>query len=92
MPQTNGLAEFHETVLLTVWKLRGMGNVPVDESKLRSELTGDPAEELSAALQTLSSLGFLEAKMAGERRVFSLTPLGLAILRKIEEDRLQELK
>jgi hypothetical protein len=91
MPQTNGLSEIQESILLAIWKLRGIGTSAVEVAQLQSELTNDPPEELPVALQLLHSKGFIEIKEANGKST-SLTPLGLAILRKIEEDRLQELK
>ena len=92
MPTTQGLTPVQEMVLLTMWKLGGIGSNPVDERNLRIELADDPPEDLALAIQDLGVQGFIESKTKGEEKLLSLTPLGLAILRKIEEDRLQELK
>ncbi len=92
MPQTDGLSELQATTLLAIWKLKGIGATGVDEDQLKAELTNEPAENISSAVQLLQSQGFIEIKQLAGRKGISITPLGLAILRKIEEDRLQELK
>jgi predicted transcriptional regulator len=93
MPHTDNLSEIQENILLTIWKLRGIGNNRVDETKIRNELSNLPAnDELESALRTLQVQGFLGSELEGDHPTFSLTPLGVAILRKTEEDRLQELK
>ena len=92
MSQPSGLSDLQERVLLAVWKLRGVGKNGVDDSKLGSELENETAENLAAAVEELRNQGFLEATNQQNQSLLSLTPLGLAILRKVEEDRLQELK
>jgi DNA-binding MarR family transcriptional regulator len=92
MPSTNTLSETQEAVLLALWKLRGIGTSTVDERQLRAEMAEDPSEGLTPTLQLLETQGFIEVKDEGDRKSVSITPLGLAILRKIEEDKLQELK
>jgi predicted transcriptional regulator len=47
---------------------------------------------LKSAFGALQAQGFLDATVEGDHSTFSITPLGVAILRKTEEDRLQELK
>ncbi len=92
VPQMNGLSDLQERILLAIWKLRGMGQYTVDEGKLRTELMNESTQDMVDASGTLVKQGFLEKKDADNRTSFSLTSLGLAILRKLEEDRLQELK
>ena len=89
----DALSEIQENILLTLWKLKGIGENRVEEMKIKSELSELPAnEDLSSALNILRSQGFLGAQFDGDHSSFSLTPLGVAILRKTEEDKLQELK
>jgi len=92
MPQTNSLSDLEERILLAIWKLRGIGKNAVDESRLQTELTNETPQNLSGAIEKLRNQGFLERTSLHDRMLLSLTPLGLAILRKVEEDRLQELK
>ena len=93
MPESQGLSEAQADILLAIWKLRGIGNNRVDEFKVKAEVIDViPEEDLNTALRTLVAQGFLEAQTKEGRFSFSLTPLGVAILRKTEEDRLQELK
>ena len=92
MPQPEGLSDLEERILLAVWKLGGVGKNAVDENKLRTELANETPQNLAGAIETLRNQGFLEATNLHDRTLISLTPLGLAILRKLEEDRLQELK
>ncbi len=92
MPQDNGLSELQETTLQTIWKLKGIGANAVYEDQLRAELTIEPSENIPSTVQLLQAQGFIEVREIEDRKAISLTPLGLAILRKIEEDRLQELK
>jgi len=92
MPSTNTLSEAQEAVLLAIWKLRGIGANTVDERQVRAEVTKDPSEDLTPIVQLLEAQGFIEIKDEADHKSVSITPLGLAILRKIEEDKLQELK
>ncbi len=92
MPQPEGLSDLEERMLLALWKLRGIGKNAVDESSLRAELEIEMPQNLEDAIETLRQQGFLERGSVHDRTRLSLTPLGLAILRKLEEDRLQELK
>jgi DNA-binding MarR family transcriptional regulator len=92
MPEPNVLSELEERILLAVWKLKGIGKNGVEESNLQTELTNETPQNLAAAIEALQNQGFIEKADSSGRRFLSLTPLGLAILRKLEEDRLQELK
>jgi DNA-binding MarR family transcriptional regulator len=92
MPLTSGLSEGGEAVLLAIWKLKGIGTNTVDERQLKAEMTKEPSDDLSSTLQLLETQGFIELKDEADRKGVSITPLGVAILRKIEEDKLQELK
>ena len=79
-------------MLFAIWKLRGIGNNPITEDQLKAQISNDPAESLQPALTELQSQGFVRVDNNGDQRTISITPLGLAILRKVEEDRLQEIK
>jgi len=92
MPLSNGLSEPQEAMLFAIWKLRGIGNNPITEDRLKAQISNDPAESLQPALTELQSQGFVQVDNNGDQRTISITPLGLAILRKVEEDRLQEIK
>jgi len=92
MLQANSLSELEERILLSIWKLKGIGKNGVAESNLKLELPNETAQNLAGAIQALQNKGFLDRTNSGDRRFLSLTPLGLAILRKLEEDRLQELR
>lgn len=93
MPHTDSLSDIQESILLALWKLKGIGTNRVDEISIRGELTNATSEDdLKSAIRTLQAQGFLDVQVAGDQSTFSLTPLGVAILRKTEEDRLQELK
>ena len=84
------LSVLGEKILLAVWKLNVVGIRSVAEEALRAELP-DSSDGFSQELQTLQDLGFVVKGNTNERNEFALTPLGLAILRQIEEDKLQEL-
>jgi DNA-binding PadR family transcriptional regulator len=92
MPQDDGLPELQATTLLAIWKLKGIGGNAVDEDQLKAELINESPENVPSAIQLLQSQGFIEIRDLKGRKAISITPLGVAILRKIEEDRLQELK
>jgi Mn-dependent DtxR family transcriptional regulator len=82
---SDSLSEVQEEILLTLWKLSEAENQPISQDKLRAELsvTGDALIE---EIRSLKVLGFVEGSTE-----MTLTPLGLAILRQIEEDKLHEL-
>jgi DNA-binding HxlR family transcriptional regulator len=92
MPTENGLSEPMQTMLFAIWKLNGVGNNTVGEDQLKTELPDHAPETLPSTLTQLQSLGFVEITTNGDRRKISITPLGVAILRKVEEDRLQEIR
>jgi len=92
MPQPDALPDLEQRILFALWKLRGIGKNTVEENRLLDEMKNEPPEALNAAVETLVIQGFLERNHGSDIRLLSLTPLGLAILRKLEEDRLQELK
>lgn len=92
MPHPNGLSELEERILLAIWKLRGIGKNSVIEGGIQTELTNETPQNVAGAIETLRNQGFLERTSLHDRTLLSLTPLGLAILRKVEEDRLEELK
>jgi len=91
MPSPNGLSEPQETVLFAIWKLKGTGTNPVTEDQLKTQIGNTPAEFLPPTLTQLQTQGFVQIDNDGGRKTISITPLGLAILRKVEEDRLQEI-
>ena len=92
MPQANSLSDPEEAALLAIWKLRGIGTKQITEEQLRAETTNQPPASLPSALNQLQSQGFIEIAEQAGRKSISITPLGVAILRKVEEDRLQEIK
>ena len=93
MPSSSALTEFEERILLTLWRLKGIGRDYVGEDSLRTDPTLEANYDLlKDELKKLRSKGFLEISAADDHDAVSLTPLGLAILRQIQEDKLQELK
>jgi len=92
MSPENGLSEPQQTVLFAIWKLRGIGSSAVSKSQLNTQIPNQPLEIVTSTLTQLESLGFIAINTKGEQNNISITPLGAAILRKVEEDRLQEIK
>ena len=92
MPEQETLPDLEQRILFALWKLQGIGKNTVEENRLRDEMKSDPPESVDTAVEALVNQGFLERNHGSDLRLLSLTPLGLAILRKLEEDRLQELK
>jgi DNA-binding MarR family transcriptional regulator len=92
MPQPEDLSELQERMLLAIWKSGSVGRTMIEEGRLKAELGNDPAEAIDEAIEHLHQQGFVSKNQSEGVRHVSLTPLGLAILRKLEEDRLQELK
>ena len=85
------LSVLGEKILLAVWKLNAAGSRSVGEDALKSELS-DSSDGFSQELKALQDLGFIVMANSAGRTEFTLTALGLAILRQIEEDKLQELR
>ena len=86
-----GLSALAERILAALWKLDALGDRSVSERKVKTELA-IAQDELTAETQKLQAHGFLSRLKVDEEVSLSLTPLGIAILRQIEEDHLQELK
>jgi len=86
------LSSQDHTILLTLWKLRGVGRNAVGLEALKAEL---PSEAISdgfpQTVERLQKQGFLEATNVQGQNMLSLTSLGLAILRQIQEDKLEEI-
>jgi len=92
MPSVNGLSEPGEAILFAIWKLMGIGTKTVSEGQIKAQVPNQPPETAAATLTQLQAQGFIEIKNQEGEKGLSITPLGLAILRKVEEDRLQEIK
>jgi hypothetical protein len=89
----NTLTESEERILLALWRLKGIGENRISEDSLKADMaTGASMEPLTDGIARLQSQGFVEMTVMDDHRAVSMTPLGLAILRQIEEDKLQELK
>jgi DNA-binding PadR family transcriptional regulator len=87
------LAEREEKILLALWRMKGVGQNRIREDTLEADLgTGASEGALADGILKLKSQGFVETVTMDGHRAISLTSLGLAILRQIEEDKLQELK
>lgn len=84
------LSEIGERILLAAWKLNGLGERFVAEETLKVE-SSTSDEEFARELSILEAQGFI-TRSTLDKAEFTLTPLGLAILRQVEEDKLQELK
>jgi predicted transcriptional regulator len=91
MAQNDRLPPIREQILLTMWKLKAIGKTTIKEETLRAEMGPEIAESLASEIEQLQKRGFLE-KNSSNGVTISLTPLGLSILRQVEEDHLQELK
>jgi len=85
------LSVLGEKILLAIWKSNAIGIRSVAEDVLKSELSNS-GDGFSQELETLQDLAFITSENKDGRTEFALTPLGLAILRQIEEDKLQELR
>jgi len=93
MPPKGTLSDLEERILLALWKLRGIGKNTINERILKADLAAESESEgWMEKIRSLNNQGFLEMGNVDGQNSFSLTALGLAILRRIEEDRLQELK
>lgn len=93
MPPKGTLSDLEERILLALWKLRGIGKNTINERILKADLAAESESEgWMERIRSLNNQGFLEMGNVDGQNSFSLTALGLAILRRIEEDRLQELK
>jgi len=91
-PDSN-LTQLAEKVLLSLWKLNGVGRNRVKEESLKADLAANGTEQdLRAEIASLQILGLLESETSEGSNLLSLTALGLSILRQLEEDKLQELK
>ncbi len=93
MPPPEDISELEERILHTLWRLGGIGKNLIREATLRSTLSGEAlSQSWTDEINNLQKQGFLQRDIIDGHDSLSLTPLGLSLLRKIEEDRLQELK
>ena len=89
----SSLSELEERVLRALWKLRGIGKNHVREEAVRADLAMAGLD--TGCIKEVANLhdrGLLQSVTIEGEKEISLTPLGLSLLRKIEEDRLEELK
>jgi len=78
---------------MAVWRLGGIGQNFVPEYWLGNHLSMKGiAEAWKEGLQELMALGFLETAQKDGGQSYAVSPLGMAILRQLEEDRLEELR
>jgi hypothetical protein len=93
MALTDRLSELEEKVLLALWKLRAIGKNHVRENVLRADLSQTDAQgDWQNEISSLNDRSLLEVTAVDGQREIFLTPLGLSLIRQIEEDKLQELK
>lgn len=93
MPSINNLTESGERILVALWKLKGIGKNHIREESLKADpAVGSSDDHWKDEIANLQNQGFLETVTVDNHHTISLTALGLAILRQIEEDKLQELK
>ena len=86
------LSDQSERILLELWRKHGVGKNSVREDDLRTEMGRQENDGWEKDLEQLQTQGFLERTTRDADTVLSLTSLGLAVLRQVEEDKLQELK
>ena len=82
---------FSEKILSTVWKMNTAGQKAVPEDTVKDELSISN-DEFTKWVEMLQKQGFLSRVKVNEKPSLFLTPLGIAILRQIVEDSLEELK
>jgi len=86
----NQLSELSGKILLSLWRLNGIGPRAIQEQTLKADLKVE-SEQFFQETESLTRQGFLDKLTLEGQTSFSLTSLGLAILRQLEEDKLQEL-
>ena len=87
------LSELEEKLLLSLWKLKGIGKNHIRETTLKADLTQSESQgNWTNAISSLNDRSLLQVVTVDGEREISLTPLGLSLIRQIEEDKLQELK
>ncbi len=92
MPQST-LSELQDVILHTIWRLRGIGNRGVKEETIKEDIANQiPLNEWTDEIKALQDLGFVNSESQEQSMSLSLTPLGLAILRQLDQDKLEELK
>jgi hypothetical protein len=93
MVSGNPLSEPEEKVLLAIWKLRGIGKSRIKEGILKADLTQTSSQtNWTHEISSLNDRSLLQVTTLRGEREISLTPLGLSLIRQLEEDKLQELK
>jgi hypothetical protein len=93
MTAPDKLTDIEEKLLSALWKMKAVGQTTTGKERLQIELAPeDPKRDLSPEINNLERLGFIAANSPDTPDQISITPLGLSILRQIEEDQLQELK
>jgi len=90
MPVTS-LPALSEKILSTLWKMNASGQKSVLEQRVRAELSFT-TDEFAKEVERLLAQGFLSNVTVNDVQSLSLTSLGVAILRQIEEDNLEEIE
>ena len=92
MSFSSKLPNAQENILLALWKLGAIGGKQVSASEVKAVIpTEDSSKGFTENIDDLSRQGLLETYATDDDRTYSLTAIGLALLRQIQEDRLQEL-
>jgi len=88
-----GFSETEQKILFTIWSMKGVGKNSVRQDAVlrRITKTNEPLT-LEKNIERLQKLGFVEVVVLDGQNGLSLTPLGISLLRQIEEDQLEELK
>ncbi len=88
-PSEDDLPTLEKQMLLSLWEARAIGNRAISIPSLKKSLTEDAKFHCISCLKNLEKKLFVEISRANEDQMVSITPLGLAFIRQIQDDDLR---
>jgi hypothetical protein len=85
----DGLPLQKRQILLSMWKARAIGNKTISLRDLKAKLAEEVKPNYVSWMKNLKGKLFIEISRRGKDDVASITPLGLAFIRQIQDDDLK---
>jgi hypothetical protein len=89
LPLENDLPSQERQILLSMWKRKAIGSRAISLDDLRARLSDEVKENYNGYLKNLENKLLIEVFHQGKEDAASMTPLGLAYVRQIQDDGLR---
>jgi hypothetical protein len=85
MPSEDELSAQKREILLSMWKARAIGNRAISLRDLRARLSDEAKRDFVSHMKSLEARLFVQIIHRNEQDAVSLTPIGLACVRQIQD-------